>query len=206
MWPNLALWATKAAAAAGLPELTLKGMRGTFLLSEREDAAHYNVVPGEFPEYFNGDDLRQRGMPLSPFVPGIYLWCGLEGLAGLDPHPSALRVEPEIPRDWDWLAISRLPYRGYPLTLLVAVKEHTIYTTTPVETDWKQIVVPEDWQEKYSFISDSPAFWMVVPKGKGRGVLAASAHATIGTLLDRATCRVVKVSIPAKGLVTGEMN
>ena len=86
VWPNLALWAGKAAAAEGLPELAVKGMQGTFLLSEREDAAHYNVVPGEFPEYFNGDDLKQRGMPLSPFVPGIYLWCGLEGLAGLDPH------------------------------------------------------------------------------------------------------------------------
>ena len=60
VWPNLALWAGKAAAAQGLPDLTVKALHDTFLLSEREDAAHYNVVPGEFPEYFNGDDLRQN--------------------------------------------------------------------------------------------------------------------------------------------------
>jgi hypothetical protein len=207
VWPNLALWAGKAAAAEGLPELAVKGMQGTFLLSEREDAAHYNVVPGEFPEYFNGDDLKQRGMPLSPFVPGIYLWCGLEGLAGLNPRPSAMRVEPQIPRDWDWLAISRLPYRGYPLTLLAAAKEHTIYTTAPVETDWKQIEAPADLQEKYELKSDKPAFWMVVPKGKGREVLAASAEAVTGTLVERGTDRVVaKVAIPAKALVRFDIN
>ncbi|HXW13146.1 MAG TPA: hypothetical protein VEN79_01450, partial [Terriglobia bacterium] len=207
VWPNLALWAGKAAADRGLPELSVKALHGTFLLSEREDAAHYNVVPGEFPEYFNGDDLRQRGMPLSPFVPGIYLWCGWEGLAGLEPHPSGLRVEPSIPRDWDWVAVSNLPFRGYPLTLLAAAKEHTIYTTVKVETDWKQIVVSEDLQEKYSFVSDQPAFWIVVPNGNGTEVLAASAHATTGTLVDLATGRaIVKVSIPAGALVRHEMN
>lgn len=207
VWPNLALWAGKAAAAQGLPDLTVKALHGTFLLSEREDAAHYNVVPGEFPEYFNGDDLRQWGMPLSPFVPGIYLWCGLEGLAGIEPQASGLRVKPSIPREWGWIAISHLPYRGYPLTLLAAAKERTIYTTAHVDTDWKQIVVSDELQTKYSFISDQPAFWMIVPNAKGREILAASVHATTGTLVDRNTGRViVKVSIPEKGLVRTEVH
>src|SRR5581483_5327147 len=110
-----------------------KALHGTFLLSERADAKNFNVVPGEFPEYFNGDDLKQRGMPLSPFVPGIYLWCGLEGLAGIEPTPSALRVEPSIPQGWDWIGFSELPYRGYPLTVLADAKDHTLYTTERVE-------------------------------------------------------------------------
>jgi hypothetical protein len=206
VWPNLALWAGQAAAAQGLPDLTVKALRGTFLLSERENPAHYNVVPGEFPEYFNGDDLLQKGMPLSPFVPGIFIWSGLEGLVGLEPHPAGLRVEPAIPRDWGWLAVSSLPYRGYPLTILAVAKEHTIYTTARVETDWKQIVVPEGLQEKYSLISDQPAFWMIVPNGKGQEVLAASADATTGKLVDRDTGRViVELSIPAAGLVRIKM-
>jgi glycogen debranching enzyme len=65
VWPNLALWAARAAGADGLPDLALKGMLGTFLLSERHDPLRYNVVPGEFSEYFNGDDLVERGMPLA---------------------------------------------------------------------------------------------------------------------------------------------
>jgi hypothetical protein len=206
VWPNLALWAGRAAAAQGLPDLAVKALQGTFLLSEREDPAYFNVVPGEFPEYFNGDDLRQRGMPLSPFVPGIYLWCGLEGLAGLEPHSAGLHVQPALPHDWNWVAISNLPYRGYPLTLLAVAKEHTIYTTAHVQTDWKQVEVPESLQENYSFISDQPAFWMVIPNGRGRTVLAASAHDANGTLVDRETGRVIaKISIPAKGLVRNEV-
>lgn len=206
VWPNLALWAGCAAAAQGLPELTVKALRGTFLLSEREDPVHYNVVPGEFPEYFNGDDLLQKGMPLSPFIPGIFIWSGLEGLVGLEPHPASLRVEPEIPRDWGWLAVSRLPYRGFPLTILAVAKDHTIYTTARVETNWKQIAVPEHLQEKYSLVSDQPAFWMIVPNGKGKELLAASAHATTGKLMERDSGRViVGLSIPAKALVRKEM-
>ncbi|BCX05949.1 MAG: hypothetical protein KatS3mg053_3887 [Candidatus Roseilinea sp.] len=79
VWPNLALWAAKAAADHGLANLSLKALRGTTLLSEPEDPAHYNVVPGQLPEYFNGHDLVQRGQPRSTFLFGIYIWPPSKG-------------------------------------------------------------------------------------------------------------------------------
>lgn len=206
VWPNVALWAGKAAAAVDLPALTLQALRGTFLLSARKNPIHYNVVAGEFPEYFNGDDLIQRGMPLSPFVPGIYIWTALEGLAGLSPHPAGLRVHPELPTGWDWLAVSNLPYRGNPLTLLADKNDHTLYTTAGVESDWKQVVVPESLQEKFVLVSEKPVFMMVIPMGGHREVFAASDQAANGKVVDRETGRVlVELQIPAEVLVKAKL-
>ncbi|OLE83179.1 MAG: hypothetical protein AUG07_08680 [Acidobacteria bacterium 13_1_20CM_2_60_10] len=202
VWPNLALWVARAAAAQGLPDLALKGLKGTFLLSEPEDAPHSNVVPGEFPEYFNGDDLVQKGMPLSPFVPGIFIWASLEGFLGLTPQAASLRVEPALPEGWNWVAVSKMPYRGYPLTMLAVRKDRTLYTTVRVESRWKQVVVPEALQEKFSWISDRPVFWLVVPYDDGHEVLAAAAEAASGKLIDLETGDVVtELTIPAKSLV-----
>jgi len=206
VWPNVALWAGKAAAGYGMPDLDLRALRGTFLLSEREEPSRYNVVPGEFPEYFNGDDLVQKGMPLSPFVPGIYIWSALEGLAGIAPHPTSLQVNPELPTGWSWLAVSKLAYRGNPVTLLADAKTHTLYTTAPLQTDWQQVVVPESLQENFTFVCDQPAFWMVVPGSKGNEVIAASAYRASGKLLDSASGRVVaKLEIAPGGMQRKEL-
>jgi hypothetical protein len=207
VWPNLALWAARAAGADGLPDLALKGMLGTFLLSERQDPLHYNVVPGEFSEYFNGDDLVERGMPLSPFVPGIFILSGLEGLFGIEPHAAGLTVNPAFPEGWTWMALSKMPYRGNPLTILALPKDHVLYTTANVESSWKQIPVPESLQGKYRLVSDTPVFWLVVPATGGNEVFAASATAATGKLVDINTGRVVaEVSIPAKGLVREKLH
>lgn len=197
VWPNVALWAGKAAASYGMPDLDLRALRGTLLLTEREDPNRYHVVPGEFPEYFNGNDLVQRGMPLSPFVPGIYIWSALEGLAGIAPHPNGLWVNPELPTGWNWLAVSRLPYRGNPVTLLADGKTHTLYATAPVHTSWQQVVVPGFLQARYFFVSTKPVFWMVVPGKKGYDVLAASPTRAEGKLIERNTGRVLlTLSVP----------
>src|SRR5437762_10034083 len=163
VWPNVALGAGKAAAAIGLPDLALQGLKGTFLLSERQEPAHYNVVAGEFPEYFNGYDLVQRGMPLSPFVPGIFIWSALEGFAGVEPHPNKLVVNPQLPAEWEWVAVSNLPYRGNPVTILADRKERTLYSTAPVETGWHQVVAPALSEQRFSGVSHKPACWPVVP-------------------------------------------
>ena len=206
VWPNLALWAGRAAAAQGLPDLTLRALRGTFLLSEPEDPIRCNVVPGEFPEYFNGDDLVQKGMPLSPFVPGIFIWSALEGFLGLSLHPAGLHVNPILPREWKWVAVSNMPYRGRPFTMLAVPAEHKLYSTARVKSDWDQVVLPEALQEKFSFASDQPAFWLVVPQGKGYALLAASDVATTGKLIERRTQRVLlELPIPRGGLVRRQL-
>jgi hypothetical protein len=206
VWPNLALWAGRAAAVQGLPESTLKALRGTFLLCEPEDPIHYNVVPGEFPEYFNGDDLVQKGMPLSPFVPGIFIWSALEGFLGLSPEAAGVHVNPVLPREWKWVAVSNLPYRGRPLTLLADPEEHRLYTTIRVQSQWDQIVL-EPRQEEFLFRSDHPVFWLVVPRGRGHVLLAGSDVSTSGKLVERRTGRVLlEISIPAGDLVRRELS
>lgn len=202
VWPNLAMWAARAAAAQGLPHLSLKALRGTFRLSERENPASYNVVPGEFSGYCNGDDLVQQEMPLSPFLPGIFIWSSLGSFLGLSPHPGRLEVNPALPQGWNWAAVSNMPYRGQPISILASREEHTLYTTAPVKTEWRQVLVPHSLQERFSFQPQGQAFWLVIPSGKGHEVLAASAGATSAKLIERGSGRVLlELSIPAGGIL-----
>ena len=127
VWPNLGLWIGRAAALHDRPDLALKALRATALITEMPDPSQYNVVPGEFPEYFNGDDMKQRGMPLSSFVPGIFIWSSLESFLGITPRPAGLEVNPVLPDEWGWAAASRIPYHGASLSLL-AVREGKRYT------------------------------------------------------------------------------
>ncbi len=187
VWPNLALWAARAASDARLPDLIIKALRSTRLLADRPDFDQVNVTPGEFPEYFNGDDLLQRGAPRSTFIHGSYLWAAWEGLLGLTPHASGLEVNPVLPAGWDWAALSQLPFRGAPLTLLAVPKSRTLYTTARVKTKWKQVVVSAAVQEKFRLESDAPVFWLVA----GKEVLAASDTAATARLIERSTGRVV---------------
>ena len=202
VWPNLALWVAKAAADQGFPDLSLKALRGTWLLTERDDPAHCHVVPAELPEYFNGDDLIQVGQPRSTFLHGIYIWAALEGLLELSPRPDALQVNPSLPAGWNWIAVSRLPYRGFPLSLIADRQTKTLFTTVRVESTWDQVEVPDRLQQQYSFQSEQSAFWMVVSTKNGNEVLAASDQSVQGKLVERRTGRVVaELSIPAGGMV-----
>jgi hypothetical protein len=50
-----------------------------------------------------------------------------------------------------------------------------------------------------------PVFWMVVPNGKGREVLAAVEHVAAGTFVDWSIGRrIAKLTIPERGLVRYE--
>ena len=141
VWPNLALWAARAASDAGRPDLIVRALRATRLLADRPDFDRCQVTPGEFPEYYNGDDLVQRGSPRSTFIHGSYLWAGWEGFLGMRPHADHLEVNPVLPDDWGWVAMSRLPYRGQSLSLLAVKDKQTLYTTVRVKTAWKQVLV-----------------------------------------------------------------
>jgi hypothetical protein len=140
VWPNLALWAGHAAAQIGRGDLLVQGLRGTLLLADREDFDRCNVTPGEFPEYFNGDDLMQRGNFRSTFIHGSYQWAALEGIMGLRPRATALECNPHLPPDWKWAAVQNLPYRGFPLSIFADAEPRTLYTTAAVKSDWKQVV------------------------------------------------------------------
>ena len=206
VWPNLAMWAARAAAAQGWPELSLKALRSTYLLNERENPAHYNVVPGEFNGYCNGDDLIHKEMPLSPFLPGIFIWASMESFMGITPHAAGISVNPSFPKGWKWVAVSRMPYRGHSLSMLGVWQERTLYTTVPVDSTWKQVHVSRALQGRFAFHSDPHAFWLVIPSGAGNEVIAASAVETTGKLIDRETGRtLVTLTIPAGELVRKQL-
>lgn len=207
VWPNLALWAGRAAAARGMPDLALKAFRETFLLSERDNPSAYNVLPGELPEYFNGDDLVQRGQPRSTFLFGIFHWAATESFLGLVPHPDRLEVNPSLPAGWGWTAVSRLPYHGYPLSILAIADEQTLYTTLPVSSAWRQVVSSDVIQQRFHFESTGQPFWLVVPAKNGLELLAASDVAASGRLWDRKThTELCNLTIPAGGLVRKELS
>jgi hypothetical protein len=175
VWPNLGIWIGRAAALQGRPDLSLKALRATALLTEMPDPGAYNVAPGEFPEYFNGDDLKQRGMPLSSFVPGIFIWSSLESFLGLTPTAGGIVVNPELPGNWHWVAASRIPYRGTALSLLAVADGRRLYSTAPVQTSWHNIVVPGELQDRFRIEPAAEVFGLVLPNDSGRmDVLVAS--------------------------------
>ena len=203
VWPNLGLWIGRAAAIENRPDLALKALRATALITEMPEPGEYNVVPGEFPEYFNGDDMKQRGQPLSSFVPGIFIWASLESFLGITPHPATLEVHPVLPDEWGWAAASRIPYHGTSLSLLAVHKGKTLYTTAPVSTDWKTVMAPADLQDRYRFEPEDETFGFVVPKaGGGLDVLAVSTVATEVRVVDRITRHeVLHFPLAAGGVV-----
>jgi glycogen debranching enzyme len=198
VWPNLALWAARAAGYHAMTDLSLKALRETFLLSERRDPSRFNVVPGEMAEYFNADDLVQRGQPRSTFLYGIYVWAAVESFLGIIPHADRLEVNPVLPSGWSWAALSHIPYRNFPLTILADAETKTLYTTARVDTRWRQIVTSPGLQDRFSLESDKEPFWLVVPQGSNYQVLVASPEETKGALLDRHTGRMLlELSMPA---------
>ncbi|HEY9723022.1 MAG TPA: hypothetical protein V6D47_13505, partial [Oscillatoriaceae cyanobacterium] len=105
IWPNLTAWACYAFRKRR-PDLLAEGMRQTYALSEMPEPVNAGrVVPGEFPEWFDGDTFESKGMAMSPWMPPTFVWLGLEGLAGLTPltqGPRA-RLAPNLPPEWRWL-------------------------------------------------------------------------------------------------------
>ncbi len=192
VWPNLAIWIARAAAMRSRPDLALEALRATALITELPNPGEYNVVPGEFPEYFNGDDLKQRGMPLSSFVPGIFIWSSLESFLGISPHPAALEVNPVLPAEWGWVAAARIPYRGASLSLLAVRDAQTLYTTAPVSTKWKTVRAPADLQDRFRFEPEAETFGLVLAATEGSlEVIAASSAATEVKVVERRTSREV---------------
>jgi glycogen debranching enzyme len=192
VWPNLGLWIGRAAAIRDRPDLALKALHATALITEMPDPREYNVVPGQFPEYFNGDDLKQRGQPLSSFVPGIFIWSSTESFLGLTAHPAGLDVNPVLPDAWGWAAASRIPYHGSSLTLLAVREGKTLYTTAPVNTSWNMVMAPAELQDRYRFEPADEAAGFVLPKaGGGLEAIAVSSAATDVRVIDRLTNREV---------------
>jgi hypothetical protein len=129
-------------------------------------------------------------MPLSSFVPGIFIWSSLESFLGISPHPAVLEVNPVLPPEWGWAGAARIPYRGVPLTVLAVRDGQTLYTTAPVSTKWKTVMASPDLQDRFRFEPEPETFGFVLAASGGvLEVIAATAAAAEVRVVERRTGR-----------------
>ena len=146
LWPNLTAWVAYAGRRL-YPDRLAEMTSAIYALSEMEDPlAAGHSVPGEFPEWFDGETWQSRGMAMSPWMPPTYLWLGIEGLAGVAPSTesleSPLSVNPNLPPDWGWLMLRNLPYRGRRISFFV--HDGHLHATYPLSSTLPQTTYARD--------------------------------------------------------------
>lgn len=170
-WPNLTLWVARVAAESR-PADAVALMEDIGALLETKRPVELNAVPGELPEWYGGDDLRNLGMALSPWAPPTYVWMAVEGLGGLKPATGAAIVEPHLPPGWNWLAVAGVPWRGERLTWFL--HDGVLYCTHAVETSRRLVVLAEDVSDRVR----APGAEVVALRGAdGAAVLVAAPQA-----------------------------
>jgi hypothetical protein len=192
VWPNLSAWVAYAGRSM-YPERLVEVMDHLYALCEPEDPAKWgHVVPGEFPEWLDGDSLESLGMAMSPWMPPTYLWLGIEGLAGVSAHvrtreegslsghgpepeqepeqEPGLEVNPNLPAGWRWLVVRNLPYQGERISFFVC--DRTLYTTRRVASRLPQQVFQHD--ESDEVVADD-GLWVVALDSPRQAVLLVTA-------------------------------
>jgi hypothetical protein len=82
-WPNATAWAS-AAIAPYDPELAWQLAEEIAQSLFPQSVIPPGVsVPGQFPEWFDGDTGESAGMSLSPWMPATYVWLIQERLLPL---------------------------------------------------------------------------------------------------------------------------
>ncbi|MEO8288187.1 MAG: amylo-alpha-1,6-glucosidase [Chloroflexota bacterium] len=170
LWPNLTAWVAYAGRQL-YPDRLAEMMGAIYALCEMENPlAAGHVVPGEFPEWFDGETWRSRGMAMSPWMPPTYLWLGVEGLAGVAPAAVSLAVEPNMPTNWTWLMLRNLPYRGSRISFFV--HEGQLHTTCRVRSTLPQVVYGRDVTGEVEI--DGALLAVALEDDLGTGILVAS--------------------------------
>lgn len=118
VWPGLTWWYAFAAARYH-PEFMVRALHASFSHYARHPRA-YNTVPGQFSEWFDGESLISRGMPLSPWEPPRFLWAAVEGVGGLMVLPGDPRINPLLPKDWKWTATRHVRYHDRRVSIFSA--------------------------------------------------------------------------------------
>lgn len=170
LWPNLTAWVAYAGRKI-YPDRLAEMMSAVYALCEMEDPiAEGHVVPGEFPEWFDGETWKSKGMAMSPWMPPTYLWLGVEGLAGVAPTPDSLAVDPNLPGDWDWLIARDLPYRGELFSFFVYSGQ--LHSTHPVQSELPRILYNRDLTAELEVEGD--LFAVALEDSAGISVLVAA--------------------------------
>lgn len=152
IWPNSVAWAA-AAMAPYAPEeavsLAAGIARGLF---PKKPKAWGALVPGEFPEWLDGDSGVSKGMAMSPWMPPTYVWLVVERLIGLTPTLAGLEIKPHLPPQWRGAFVRNLRYHGEHLSLLITPR--IVYTTRPPSRCDREVQVGEDVTDQYTYSPD----------------------------------------------------
>jgi hypothetical protein len=127
IWPDLTIWFAVALARNGTPGAAAHWLR--IIYRTVEEGAARNAVPGQFPEWFDGGSLTNRGMYMSPWTSAKYLWAVAETLMGLDGYRTTGRfhIAPLLPGDFLWVAAVKVHWGGRLCTYVVDQPNATIY-------------------------------------------------------------------------------
>lgn len=193
VWPGLTWWYAFAAARYH-PEMMVRALRSSFA---HYGAAprRYNTVPGQFGEWFDGENLVNHGMRLSPWEPPRFLWAAIEGVCGLMLTTGAPQINPLIPPGWRWVGLRELPYHGSFLSYFL-VREgdagFRIYSTAEVQSDWGVELYSRDATDDVRVYADSVVA-IALARENGMAVL-------IGNTGDETvfTPMMIRSSVPPK--------
>ncbi len=177
VWPALTAWVAHAGRQR-YPEHVAEALRSIFASTEFEILAERgNVVPGQFPEWLDGETGHSLGRTMSPTTAGLYLWLGLEGLAGLSTNGGEWRVRPALPAHWRWLAAARLPCAGSDLSFCYL--DGVLHVNRPVETP-----LPVELYDAIEPVTSASGFALLLTRGEEKRLFAASADEEIEEELE----------------------
>jgi glycogen debranching enzyme len=127
IWPDLTIWFAVALARYGMHDAAANWLRTIY--AAVEEGSSRNAVPGEFPEWFDGGSLTNRGMYLSPWTSAKYFWAVAETVLGLDGYRTTGRfhISPLLPEGFLWVAAVRVHWGGKLCTYVVDERRKTIY-------------------------------------------------------------------------------
>ncbi len=130
IWPNA--WAWLAMTSRDRPDRLVDALRRLCALCEPSPRRPGDRVPGQFPEWLDGETGENRGMTLSPWMPPTLLWLAMQGVVGVRPRPGGLVVDPAIPPNWRWFVCHRLPWKDTHLTIIYL--NGVLHVSQPIES------------------------------------------------------------------------
>ncbi len=190
VWVAVTFWFAFGAAKFDA-EVMAEALKSSFEHYARDPRAT-NTVPGQFSEWLHGETLANNGMMLSPWFPPRYVWAAIEGACGLVPALAGVRIAPNLPPGWSWLAARNVPVGGASLSWIVArFPELRLFATAQVAGE-----LPLERYERD--VTDE-----VRIEGEAAGAIAFARGGGVMLFLGNRAPHTVTVAVRLEGAVAG---
>ena len=104
---------------------------------------------------------------MSSTTAALYLWLGLEGLAGLTVGEDGVSMRPALPEDWRWLAATRIPCRDAELSFCYV--DGVLHVDMPVDSP-----LPTEVYDTIEPVAGAGVFALLLTRGEEKYLFAAS--------------------------------